>query len=135
MALKRNSSSPEWIEFEAIGGKLLLTGKTPKLTAKYEKRLGMTPHGIRNERGDGDEIVASVLQVSLDPVRVYEAQVWLLDQIVHGVEAEWDDGTPIDGSAKDELHEAIIGTEGLFAEVVAAAEEIAGRRRKVAEKN
>jgi len=99
MSLKRRVTVSEWVDIERIDGRVLLRPRTGRLQAQFEKRIGLTPHGLRREKTgtnpDGTDAYSDFVQFSADPEQAYEARVWYVRQLVEDVDAQYDDGTDI----------------------------------------
>jgi hypothetical protein len=137
MKLKRRVSTATWIEVESIEGKILTKNITGKIRAQFEKRTGVAPKGMRQEvvgiNDDGTEKTQSYVAVEIDPVKVFDARLWLLEKCVEGVDAEWDDGTAME--LGEEFFEAVAEDESIFEEWRKKAFDRGAQREQEVEKN
>jgi len=136
MSLRRVVSISEWVDIDEIG-RVLLRPKSGRLQAEYEKRVGLTPHGLRRERTgtrpDGTDEFSDFVQFSADPVQAYEARVWLVEKLIEEVDGEWEDGSAI--VKGPEFFEAVAENDVAFTQLLERAEKLGAHREEVAEKN
>ena len=136
MALRRNVTISEWVDITNIG-RVLVRPKTGRLQAEFEKRIGLTPHGLRRERvgtrPDGSDEYADFVQFSADPMQAYEARVWLVEKLTEEVDAHWDDGAAIERSSA--FFEAVADDDDAFNSLTEAADNLGKHGAEVTEKN
>lgn len=128
--LKRrtDSEATTWHTSERLGGRVLLCPLTARLAAEFQRKRGTSPKGYRTT-ADG----STTVQIEHDPVRVLDADVWVLGKLVKDIEAPWDDGSPMTVGAP--LFEAIHDDAELLNELLDAAVVFSGRREAAASGN
>ena len=129
---KRNLTETVWCDFaDPIDGRLLLMPMSGKMDAEYQKRIGAQPHGVESRRKE-DGTVAQYMTMELDPVRAYEAHLWILFQVVKDADLVLDDGSK--AAVGESLFESIIDS-GSLPKVLEQARELGTARAEAAEKN
>ena len=137
MALKRRMTVSAWVHVDALDGDVLTKPMGGKLQAQFDKRLGMTPSGLRREvtgvNPDGTDKYSDFVAFEMDPEQAYSARLWLIGELIEDVRAKWEDGT--DMVRSEELFEAIADDDDAFTQLVDGAKGHSERREEEAEKN
>lgn len=126
-----------WVHVDALDGEVLTKPMSGKLQAQFDKRLGMTPSGLRREvtgvNPDGSDKYSDFVAFEMDPEQAYSARLWLLEELIEDVRAKWDDGT--DMIVGPELIEAISDDDDAFTQLIEGAKGHSEKREEEAEKN
>lgn len=111
--IRRRVTTSTWIDLDSIEGEVLTKTITGKMKVKFDKRTGVAPRGFRQEHAgvdaDGKDIMNNFVSVEVDPVKVYAARLWLVEETIEQVKAEYDDGAGM--VLNEEFFEVMVSDE------------------------